>query len=86
MNLANEGLEARKKEEEVTSRKRKAEEDKAWEGAFCFLITFSLFKHHPTMIRYGFLKNYIHTSHSSMALTRMKPNQPSSPQKPASNA
>jgi hypothetical protein len=32
MNLANEGLEARKKEEEVTSRKRKAEEDKAWEG------------------------------------------------------
>jgi DnaJ family protein C protein 8 len=31
MNLANEGLEARKKEEEVTSRKRKAEEDKAWE-------------------------------------------------------
>lgn len=37
MNLANEGLEARKKEEEVTSRKRKAEEDKAWEGAFGFL-------------------------------------------------
>jgi len=31
MNLANEGLEARKKEEEVVSRKRKAEEDKAWE-------------------------------------------------------
>jgi DnaJ family protein C protein 8 len=31
MNLANEGLEARKKEEEVTSRKRKAEEDKTWE-------------------------------------------------------
>ncbi|KAG9314989.1 hypothetical protein JVU11DRAFT_4098 [Chiua virens] len=31
MNLANEGLEARKKEEEVTSKKRKAEEDKAWE-------------------------------------------------------
>ncbi|KAF9223775.1 DnaJ-domain-containing protein [Gyrodon lividus] len=31
MNLANEGLEARKKEEEVASRKRKAEEDKAWE-------------------------------------------------------
>jgi DnaJ family protein C protein 8 len=31
MNLANEGLEARKKEEEVSSRKRKAEEDKAWE-------------------------------------------------------
>jgi DnaJ family protein C protein 8 len=31
MNLANEGLEARKKEEEVVARKRKAEEDKAWE-------------------------------------------------------
>lgn len=33
MNLANEGLEARKKEEEVASKKRKAEEDKSWEGA-----------------------------------------------------
>jgi DnaJ family protein C protein 8 len=32
MNLANEGLEARKKEEEVASKKRKAEEDKSWEG------------------------------------------------------
>lgn len=32
MNLANEGLEARRKEEEVVSKKRKAEEDKAWEG------------------------------------------------------
>ncbi|KAG2147541.1 DnaJ-domain-containing protein [Suillus clintonianus] len=31
MNLANEGLEARKKEEEVATRKRKAEEDKTWE-------------------------------------------------------
>lgn len=35
MNLANEGLEARKKEEEVATRKRKAEDDKTWEGAFC---------------------------------------------------
>lgn len=35
MNLANEGLEARKKEEEVATRKRKAEEDKAWEGGYC---------------------------------------------------
>jgi len=33
MNLANEGLEARKKDEEVAQRKRKAEEDKSWEGA-----------------------------------------------------
>lgn len=32
MNLANEGLEARKKEEEVATRKRKAEDDKKWEG------------------------------------------------------
>jgi len=31
MNLANEGLEARKKEEEVTAKKRKAENDKTWE-------------------------------------------------------
>jgi DnaJ family protein C protein 8 len=31
MNLANEGLEARKKDEEVAARKRKAEEDKLWE-------------------------------------------------------
>ncbi|KIJ66992.1 hypothetical protein HYDPIDRAFT_108971 [Hydnomerulius pinastri MD-312] len=31
MNLANEGLEARKKEEEVAARKRKVEEDKTWE-------------------------------------------------------
>ncbi|PPQ83449.1 hypothetical protein CVT25_007040 [Psilocybe cyanescens] len=31
MNLANEGLEARKKDEEVAQRKRKAEEDKNWE-------------------------------------------------------
>lgn len=34
MNLANEGLEARKKEEEVATKKRKAEEDKAWEGKY----------------------------------------------------
>lgn len=32
MNLANEGLEAKKKEEEQSARKRKAEEDAAWEG------------------------------------------------------
>lgn len=31
MNLANEGLEARKKEEEVAAKKRKAEDDKVWE-------------------------------------------------------
>jgi hypothetical protein len=32
MNLANEGFEARKKEEEVVARKRKAEDDARWEG------------------------------------------------------
>ena len=32
MNLANEGHEARKKEEEVAAKKRKAEEDANWEG------------------------------------------------------
>lgn len=32
MNLANEGLEARKKEEEVATRKRKVEDDASWEG------------------------------------------------------
>ena len=37
MNLANEGFEAKKKEEEVTAKKRKAEEDKIWEGTFYFL-------------------------------------------------
>ncbi|KAF8920402.1 hypothetical protein CPB85DRAFT_1211641 [Mucidula mucida] len=31
MNLANEGLEARKKDEEIASKKRKVEEDKHWE-------------------------------------------------------
>lgn len=41
MNLANEGLEAKKKEEEINSRKRKAEEDKAWEGALFFSISLS---------------------------------------------
>jgi DnaJ homolog subfamily C member 8 len=32
MNMANEGLEAKKKDDEVAHRKRKAEEDKTWEG------------------------------------------------------
>lgn len=32
MNLANEGLEAKKKDEEVAAKKRKAEDDKVWEG------------------------------------------------------
>jgi DnaJ family protein C protein 8 len=39
MNLANEGLEARKKDEEVANRKRKAEDDKHWEGALWFFST-----------------------------------------------
>jgi len=32
MNLANEGLEAKKKEEEVIAKKRKAEDDASWEA------------------------------------------------------
>jgi DnaJ homolog subfamily C member 8 len=32
MNLANEGLEAKRKEEETLAKKRKAEEDANWEG------------------------------------------------------
>jgi len=31
MNLANEGLEAKRKEEEVAAKKRKAEDDAVWE-------------------------------------------------------
>jgi DnaJ family protein C protein 8 len=34
MNLANEGLEAKKKDEEVAAKKRKAEDDKVWEGSY----------------------------------------------------
>ena len=36
MNLANEGLEARKKEEEQQAKKRKAEDDANWEGMLFF--------------------------------------------------
>lgn len=41
MNLANEGLEAKKKEEEVTARKRKAEEDASWEGSSPLVLSIS---------------------------------------------
>ena len=34
--MANEGLEAHKKEDEVAAEKRKAEDDKAWEGMHLF--------------------------------------------------
>lgn len=34
MTLANEGLEAKKKEDEVAARKRKVEEDANWESKF----------------------------------------------------
>lgn len=47
MNLANEGLEARKKDEEVATKKRKAEEEKAWEGVF--LHSNSDSQSHPTI-------------------------------------
>lgn len=39
MNLANEGFEARKKDEEVAAKKRKAEDDARWEGNAFFLRT-----------------------------------------------
>lgn len=42
MNLANEGLEAKRKEDEVSQRKRKAEEEKTWEGAPVSFLTLSL--------------------------------------------
>jgi hypothetical protein len=42
MNLANEGLEARKKEDEVNAKKRKAEEDAAWEGMLPFNVILCL--------------------------------------------
>ena len=34
MNLANEGLEAKRQEDEALAKKRKAEEEKVWEGTF----------------------------------------------------
>lgn len=45
MNLANEGLEARKKDEEVAAKKRKAEEDKHWEGTFYLPFSFNFSSH-----------------------------------------
>ena len=39
MNLANEGLEARKKDEEIANRKRKVQEDKVWEGTLYSLLS-----------------------------------------------
>lgn len=49
MNLANEGLEARKKDEEVAQRKRKAEDDKTWEGALT-VISFPLPRTTPDIL------------------------------------
>lgn len=39
MNLANEGLEAKKKDEEVAAKKRKAEDDKVWEGSYALMFS-----------------------------------------------
>lgn len=50
MNLANEGLEARKKDEELASKKRKAEDDKNWEGKLYSLFLF-LVVHHSSLQR-----------------------------------
>lgn len=43
MSLVNEGLEAKRKDEEAAAKKRKAEEDARWEGAHSLL--FSLLYH-----------------------------------------
>lgn len=50
MNLANEGLEARKKDEEVAQRKRKAEEDKTWEGTLLPIRTLLLSTYHTSFV------------------------------------
>lgn len=39
MNLANEGFEARKKEEEAEAKKRKVEDEKVWEGESAILLS-----------------------------------------------
>jgi len=41
MNLANEGLEAKKKEDEVVAKKRKAEDDAHWEGSWLQMLAVS---------------------------------------------
>ena len=43
MNLANEGLEARRVEAEALAKKRKAEDDKIWEGTFPLLFVYFSF-------------------------------------------
>ena len=43
MNLANEGLEARRVEAEALAKKRKAEDDKIWEGTFHLLSVYFSF-------------------------------------------
>ena len=45
MNLANEGLEARKKEEEQQAKKRKAEDDANWEGMLSRTLSYSPLHH-----------------------------------------
>lgn len=46
--MANEGLEARKKEDEAAAKKRKAEDDKAWEGMYLF--DYQHLQHHLLII------------------------------------
>jgi DnaJ family protein C protein 8 len=53
MNLANEGLEARRKEEEAAAKKRKAEEDARWEGAHLTTSQVSIFQIHRRIGRYS---------------------------------
>jgi hypothetical protein len=53
MNLANEGFEARKKEEEVTAKKRKAEDDARWEGTVLPFVQVFLAVLMPTLQKPG---------------------------------
>ena len=65
MNLANEGFEARKKEEELSAKKRKAEEDARWEGNVMCPVPASLSCSCPTENReqrVGSWRNFSNTS------------------------
>ncbi len=53
MNLANEGLEAKKKEDEVSARKRKAEDDANWEGTVAYHVSLAPVVIYPIYSRKG---------------------------------
>jgi hypothetical protein len=62
MNLANEGFEARKKEEEVATKKRKVEEDANWEGMrlyYSTLVTLCLILYSKPRTTCGQLEKFL---------------------------